>query len=74
MHPLLARPRRLVAYLALWLLVAVGLAGLMQMLTTASLGAAPTPARFGAALAFTAPLCLVYAFVALSAYYPRNRS
>ncbi len=69
MHPLLARPRRLVAYLALWLLVAVGLAGLMQMLTTASLGATPTPARFGAALAFTAPLCLVYAFVALSAYY-----
>lgn len=69
MHPLLARPRNLVAYLALWLLVAVGLAGLMQMLAPASLGAALLPAPFGAALAFTAPLCLVYAFVALSAYY-----
>ena len=60
MHPLLARPRHLVSYLALWMLVAMGLAGLMQML-----GQAPA----GRALVLTVPLSLVYAFVALSAYY-----
>ena len=69
MHPLLARPRRLVAYLALWMLVAAGLAGLMQMLGLVSAGRALAPGQYGAVLMFTAPLCAVYAFVAMSAYY-----
>ena len=63
MHPLLARPRRIIAYLALWLLVALGLAGLLQMRGQGAVGTA------WAALALTLPLSLVYAFVALSAYY-----
>ena len=66
---MLARPRRLVAYLALWMLVAAGLAGLMQMLGLVSAGRALAPGQYGAVLMFTAPLCAVYAFVAMSAYY-----
>ena len=75
MHPLLSPPRRLVAYLALWLLVALGLAAVLLMVLPAWPSAlagpdrGPNTAPWGAALAFTAPLCLVYAFVALSAYY-----
>ena len=73
MHPLLARPRRLLVYLALCLLVAVGLAGLIQaqlpVAVPAASAAEQLAPRLGAALLLTAPLCLVYAFVALSAYY-----
>ena len=59
MHPILGRPGRLAVYLVAWLIVCVLVAGLFT--------------RFGLtwteALALLAPLCLVYAFVCLSAWY-----
>ena len=59
MHPILARAERLAAYLAAWLVVAVLLAAVLtrQNLT------------WFAALALLLPVCLVYAFVCLSAWY-----
>lgn len=59
MHPILARAERLASYLAAWLVVAVLLAAVLtrQGLTWTE------------ALALLLPLCLVYAFVCLSAWY-----
>jgi two-component system, LytTR family, sensor histidine kinase AlgZ len=60
MHPLFTRPRQLGLYLLAW----IPLAGvLVYLLTSGGLG-------FGEATAVTAPLCLVYAFVCLAAWYP----
>src|SRR5438132_929341 len=59
MHPILARPERLAAYLAAWLVVAVLLAA---VLTRQDLAWLPV-------LVLLFPLCLVYAFVCLSAWY-----
>lgn len=61
MHPLLARFRNLGLYLLAW----VPLAGLLAYLLKASAGMTWSEA---AALSF--PLCLVYAFVCLAAWYP----
>ena len=59
MHPILGRAGRLALYLVAWLTLCVLLAGIFT--------------RFGLAwteaLALLAPLCLVYAFVCLSAWY-----
>ena len=60
MHPLLADARRLGLYLLAWIALATGLAGAL---------AATGRADWSAALAFVMPLCMVYGFVALSAYY-----
>jgi len=60
MHPLLADVRKLLWYVLAWLAAGVGMAGLLRL-------AGPT--RWTGALAFTLPLCLLYAFVALSSYY-----
>jgi len=59
MHPILARVERLAAYLAAWLVVALLLAAVLtrQGLT------------WPAALALLLPICLVYSFVCLSAWY-----
>src|SRR5262245_36416884 len=59
MHPILARVERIVAYLGAWLVVAVLLAAVLtrQDLT------------WTASLALVLPVCLVYAFVCLSAWY-----
>jgi two-component system, LytTR family, sensor histidine kinase AlgZ len=59
MHPILARAQRLAAYLAAWLVGAVLLAA---VLTRQGL-------PWLAALALLLPICLVYAFVCLSAWY-----
>jgi two-component system sensor histidine kinase AlgZ len=60
MHPLLARPRQLGLYLLAW----VPFAGiLVYLLHGGGLG-------LGEATAVTVPLCLVYAFVCLAAWYP----
>jgi two-component system, LytTR family, sensor histidine kinase AlgZ len=60
MHPLLTRPRQLGLYLLAW----VPLAGiLVYLLANGGL-------RVGEAAAITVPLCLVYAFVCLAAWYP----
>ena len=59
MHPILGRAGRLALYLVAWLALCVLVAGIFT--------------RFGLdwteALALLAPLCLVYAFVCLSAWY-----
>ena len=59
MHPILGRIERLAAYLAVWLIAGVLVAGVFT--------------RFGLgwveALALLVPLFLVYAFVCLSAWY-----
>lgn len=60
MHPILGQFRRLVLYLLAW----VPLAGILLLL------AAPTGLKFPKALAPIAPLCLIYALVCLSAWYP----
>jgi hypothetical protein len=60
MHPLFADPRRLVGYLAAWLIVGAGLAALLQMMDLAD---------WSGALLLMEPVSLVYGFVALSAYY-----
>src|SRR5260221_7588534 len=59
MHPILARAERLSSYLAAWLVVAVLLAAVLtrQGLTWAE------------GLALLLPICLVYGFVCLSAWY-----
>ena len=59
MHPILARAERLAAYLAAWLVVAL------------LLGACSRGRRrhWVAALLLLLPICLVYAFVCLSAWY-----
>ena len=59
MHPILGRAERLAAYLAAWLVVCVLLAAVFTRL---GLG-------WVEALALLLPLCLVYAFVCLSAWY-----
>ncbi len=60
MHPLLASPRKLLAYLMAWLLAGLGLAALLHLTDQAT---------WPGALAFALPLALLQAFVALSAYY-----
>ncbi len=59
MHPILARAERLAAYLTAWLVVA--------LLLGAVLTRQETP--WVAALLLLLPICLVYAFVCLSAWY-----
>ena len=59
MHPILARVERLTTYLAAWLIVAVLLAAVV---TRQGLG-------WLEALALLLPMCLVYAFACLSAWY-----
>jgi two-component system sensor histidine kinase AlgZ len=58
-HPILGRAERLAAYLAAWLIVCVLLASVFTRLELTWLEA----------LALLGPLCLVYAFVCLSAWY-----
>ena len=60
MHPILGQLRRLALYLLAW----VPLAALLAYLLDVTGGLAP-----GAAVAVAFPLCLIYAFVCLSAYY-----
>ena len=59
MHPILARAERLTTYLAAWLIVAVLLAAVV---TRQGLG-------WVEALALLLPMCLVYGFACLSAWY-----
>lgn len=59
MHPILARVERLAAYLTAWLVVAVLLAAVLTRQDMTWL----------AALSLLLPICLVYAFVCLSAWY-----
>lgn len=61
MHPILARPRQLGLYLLAWLPLAAILAYLLA-------GTGDLSWREAAAL--TLPLCIVYAFACLSAWYP----
>lgn len=61
MHPLLLHWRGLVAYLLAWSLASPALAGLLHALHVAP---------FRTALPWTAPLCAVFAFLALATYYP----
>jgi LytS/YehU family sensor histidine kinase len=60
MHPILAEPRRLLGYLVARLLVGAGVAGLLV-----ASGVAPWPP----ALVFALPVCVVFGFLAPSAYY-----
>jgi hypothetical protein len=59
MHPILGRAERLAAYLAAWVVVCVLLAAVFTRLGLS----------WVEALALLLPLCLVYAFVCLSAWY-----
>jgi len=61
MHPLLTRPRQLGLYLLAWL----PLAGILVYLLTGSGGL-----NWHEAIILSLPLCLVYAFACLSAWYP----
>jgi len=61
MHPLLARPRQLGLYLLAW----IPLAGILVYWLTG-----PGALSGGEATLLTVPLCLAYAFVCLSAWYP----
>ena len=61
MHPLFTRPRQLGLYLLAW----VPLTGILIYLLAANGGLG-----WGEASALTIPLCLVYAFVCLAAWYP----
>jgi len=61
MHPLLTRPRQLGLYFLAW----VPLAGILVYLLTGSGGL-----NWREAVALTVPLCVVYAFACLSAWYP----
>ncbi|MGA8151406.1 MAG: histidine kinase [Terriglobales bacterium] len=61
MHPLLTRPRQLGLYLLAWL----PLAGILVYLLTGSGGL-----NWREAVVLTVPLCVVYAFACLSAWYP----
>jgi two-component system, LytTR family, sensor histidine kinase AlgZ len=61
MHPILARPRQLGLYLLAW----IPLAGILAYLL-----AGTGDLSWREAVALTVPLCVVYAFVCLSAWYP----
>jgi len=61
MHPILAQLRRLVYYLLGW----IPLAGMLAYLL-----AVPGGLTWQQAVAVAFPLCLLYAFVCLAAYYP----
>lgn len=61
MPPILARPTRLLLYLAAWIPVAGLLAGLLSGLTDIS---------FSRSLIFAFPQALIYAFLCLAAWYP----
>jgi len=61
MHPLLTRPRQLGLYLLAWL----PLAGILVYLLTGSGGL-----NWREGLILSLPLCVVYAFACLSAWYP----
>lgn len=70
MHPILSQYRRLALYLLAWL----PLAAMFAYLMAAAGGMSPKEA-----IALAVPLCLVYAFICLSAYYscratPFNRT
>ena len=60
MHPLLSDPRKLLAYVLAWGVAGAGIAALLRLTDMAA---------WLPALAFALPVCLVYAFVALSSYY-----
>jgi hypothetical protein len=60
MHPLLADFRKLIWYVLAWMVAATAIAAVLRYT-----GQAP----WAGALWFALPLCLVYAFVALSSYY-----
>ncbi|HEV2962178.1 MAG TPA: histidine kinase [Candidatus Angelobacter sp.] len=60
MHPILGQFRRLALYLLAW----VPLGGILLLL------AAPTGLSWPKALVLVVPLCLIYAFICLSAWYP----
>ena len=60
MHPILADARKLLWYVLAWLLAGVGIAGLLRL---------TEQAEWAGALSFALPICLVWAFVALSSYY-----
>ena len=60
MHPLFERPRRLILYFAVWLAGGVPLAGALTVIT---------PRPFRDALAFAAPLALLYGAMCLSAWW-----
>ena len=59
MHPLLARPERLAAYLGVWLVVGVLIAGSLSRQGLA----------VGESLVLVLPLFLIYSFICLSAWY-----
>src|SRR5215471_11691724 len=61
MHPIFGHFRRLMLYLAAW-----GPISAILVYLFASLGAL----SWGRAAAMAVPLCLIYAFVCLSAWYP----
>jgi len=61
MHPILGQFRRMVLYLVAW----IPLAALLAFLMTATRAIA-----WRGALALAFPLCFIYAFVCLSAWYP----
>lgn len=70
MHPILSQLRRLLLYLLAWLPLAAMLAYLMS--ATGGMGVKES-------IALSIPLCLIYAFICLSAYYscratPFNRT
>lgn len=60
MHPLFARPVRLLMYLGAWLLAGVLIAAALAVIT---------PRPFGRALLFAAPLAVFYGAVCLSAWW-----
>jgi hypothetical protein len=59
-HPILADARKLLWYVLAWLLAGVGIAALLRL---------TEQAEWAGALWFALPICLVWAFVALSSYY-----
>ena len=60
MHPIIADARKLLWYVAAWLLAGVGIAALLRL---------TEQAEWTGALEFSLPLCLVWSFVTLSSYY-----
>ena len=64
MHPLLARPARLLIVLAIAALLGVPLAWVLRVLS---------PRPWGVALAFAVPLQIVFSFIALSAWWVCRR-
>ena len=61
MHPILSQTRRLALYLLAW----IPLAGILQYLL-----AYPGGLTWPKALAMVVPLCVIYAFACLFAWYP----